>query len=203
MLALVVAATLLQPLIGELTASLRPATPTATLAPTDAPTPTRTPSPTPTPPPVLAWEGTTLRVICLAVQQNYPEIEDKAPERIEEVIAGWLARRGLQVVSSGQEGADACDGRLSIELTGKALGANYGGAGTISYCYTGAEYRGRMVLEAEGRTALVAPIYATTGPSASAVAGCLGQQHARNAPFHGLWANALREGLEKLWGSPF
>ena len=82
--------------------------------------PTPTPGPTPTPPAVQApgWVEVTVHILCLDVEQSYPEIEGKSPEPIAEEVQGILAWVGIQAVAEGEP----CDASLTITLACEAIG---------------------------------------------------------------------------------
>ena len=119
---------------GVSTAPTPTPTYTSTPAPTrtSTPTPTATPLPTPTPTPLPLqapdWEGITLHTLCLEVEQSYPEIENKTPERIADAAQRVLSGLGLLVVAPGTP----CDATLTVALTGEPLGAEYSGG--EKYC---------------------------------------------------------------------
>jgi len=94
---------------------------------------TPTPSPIPTPLPLQApgWEEVTVRTLCLGVKESYGGLERKAAEVAQPI----LARLGVQGMPQGLP----CEATLTIELTGRALGATYIPGG---YCYTGAKVSG-------------------------------------------------------------
>jgi hypothetical protein len=157
-----------------------------------APTPTATPPPTLTPLPVQApgWEEVTVHVLCLEVEQSYPEIEGKNPEPIAEAAQRILAGVGLQMAAEGA----SCDATLRFALTGVALGAQYFGGG---YCYSGAEMNGDMTLAVSDRTPLTLSV---TGryPTPTLVHYC--PPRPADAPFGRALATALLDGLAQLWG---
>jgi 3-methyladenine DNA glycosylase AlkC len=152
-----------------------------------------TPTPAVTPPPLSVqapgWEEVTVHTLCLEVEQSYPEIEGKEPEPIAETAQRILARIGVQVVAEGA----SCDATLTVTLSGRALGANYLGAG---YCYSGAEVEGRMDLIVPGREPFTQPISADYAPQYS-ISDC---PRAAGAPFLRVWPEALVDGLGHLWG---
>jgi len=157
---------------------------------------TPTPIPTPTPPPVMGWGDVTVNTLCLEVEQTYPEIDHKSPEPIDTHITELLTLMGFRVIGLGE---GLCDARLSIVLTGEALGANYLGAGYSGYCFTGAYYDGQITLASEGRTSLVVPLFAVEEPAKS-VFGCDKSKDPQNAPFADVWTKAVIDGLISVWG---
>jgi HEAT repeat protein len=162
---------------------------------TSTPTPTATPLPTPTPTPLPLqapdWEGVTLHTLCLEVEQSYPEIEDKTPERIAEATQRVLSGLGLLVVAQGTP----CDATLTVALTGEPLGAEYSSG--EKYCYSGASIGGEMTLALPERAPLALPI-AGEQPPPMVISSC--PEEPAYAPFAKAWSQALLGGLAQLWG---
>jgi HEAT repeat protein len=167
--------------------------PTDTTTPPPTATPLPTPTPTPTPLPLQApdSEGVTLHTVCLEVEQSYPEIENKTPERIADAAQRVLSGLGLLVVAPGTP----CDATLTVALTGKALGAEYSGG--EKYCYSGARMGGQMALALPERAPLTLPIEGEL-PSPFAISFC--PEEPAHAPFAKAWSQALLGGLAELWG---
>ena len=166
-------------------------TDTPTPAPTATPLPTSTPTPTPLPLQAPDWEGITLHTLCLEVEQSYPEIETKTPERIAEAAQRVLSGLGVLVVATGTP----CDATLTVALTGKALGAEYSGG--EKYCYSGARMDGQMALTLPDRAPLTLPIVGELPPP-FAISFC--PEESAYAPFAKAWSQALLGGLAQLWG---
>jgi len=163
--------------------SRQASSPASTLQPTPAPTVTPIPLRAP------GWEETTVRTLCLEVEQSYPEIDDKSPEPIAQAAQEHLSELGMHVVTEG----DPCDATLTLTMIGRALGDDYTGG----YCYSGAEVEGQAVLTLAGRAPLTSPLAGRQGTPFS-IQHCPKQP--TGAPFEVAWREALLGGLFDLWG---
>ncbi|MEW6567649.1 MAG: HEAT repeat domain-containing protein [Chloroflexota bacterium] len=137
---------------------------------------------------VPGWEDVALSMLCLKVEQSYPQ--GRSPEPIAEAIGRALARSGVLVVGEGE----GCDAALSVTLEGQALSAYYIPGGT---CYSGAEVEGEMLIEASGHEPLTLPVSARHEPP-DTIWGC--EEDPSQAPFGSLWQDPLLDGLARLWG---
>jgi hypothetical protein len=171
---------------GSVLACSQDATPTA------LPSPTSGPTPTPLPLQSSQWEGTTIRSVCLAVEQSYPEIEGDFSLPIESSIRNILGALGLQMVQE----QSACDASLRVMLEGEPLGDHYISSGV---CYTGARVSGKMELSSSGRSSLEIPFLEEQLPPA-VVSSCPEQR--AYAPFGPVWGRAVVKALMELWGMP-
>ena len=151
-----------------------------------------TPTPTPKPLPVQApgWEEVTVHILCLEVEQSYPQIEEEFSQPIVEAAGRILARVGLQVVAEGAP----CEATLTLTLIGRALGATYIPGG---YCYTGAEVSGQVTFTVPDRESLTMPVEGQV-PTPDNVSDCPGEPS--GAPFGRVWPEAVLDGLADLWG---
>jgi len=148
------------------------------------------PLPEKTPPPVQVWEGTVVETVCLDVEWSLPQVSEDAigPADVPRV----LTNMGLKVVDEGA----ACDATLSIELSGEASGAAYGGLG---YCVTGGIVQGKMTLSAEGRDPFTAPIWAVDPVDNTVTEGSCSKDPDRY-DLNVLCLGALEESLAQIWG---
>ena len=162
--------------------------PTPTLAPMPTPTLTPTPIPTLIPTPTLS-SVEAVQILCLEVEQSYPEIEEEFSQPIAEVARRILVRLGLQVVAEGAP----CDATLAIALTGRALGLAY----APGYCYSGAEVSGEVTLTVPGCEPLTTPVEGRV-PTPLYISSC--PVEPGGAPFDRAWPEALLDGLGHLWG---
>jgi hypothetical protein len=135
--------------------------------------------------------GDRLEAVCLSIEQVYPEIANKADEPVSETAIGLMNDIGLQVVDD----VNTCDARLSIHLTGFALGASYRLSGG---CISGAKYEGEFKLVSERETPFVVPFHTVKEPSKT-ITGC--NEDPARAPFKNAWIEALLDGLASIWGS--
>jgi hypothetical protein len=137
-----------------------------------------------------AWDSDRPAVICLSIEQEYPEIANKADEPISETAIGLMNDIGLQVVDDDE----LCDARLSIQLTGYALGASYRQSGG---CISGAEYDVEFALTSDGETPFTFRLHTEKEPSNS-ISGC--NEDPAKAPFKNAWIEALLDGIASIWG---
>jgi hypothetical protein len=142
----------------------------------------------------------TVETVCLEVQQSYPEIENKQPEPMAEMVQRILRRTGLQVEDSQVTAEElVCDATLTIAVTGRALMAGYLSSGTSYSCYQGAEVSGQITLATADQLELTLPFSGTQEP-ASQVLWCM--ERPEHAPFGAAWPKALLKGLAAFWGLP-
>lgn len=154
------------------------------------PTPTLSPTPTPTVSPVQ-----DVQVLCLVVEESYPQIEGEFSEGIAEAVERILSELGLQVMAEGEP----CDATLTVTLTGEALGASYKHFGSFdtSRCYTGAKVYGEMTLTSPGTAPLTVAARARKPTISGTIYECPGKAQ---APFYSVWPEAVLDGLADLWG---
>ncbi len=136
------------------------------------------------------FEDIPVHTICLKVEQSYPEIEKEISMPIFEVTQRILERVGLKVVAEG----DPCDAILSINLIGKALGADYR---KVGYCYSGAEVSGKISLTIPEHIPFDFPISKKKSPPFGII-GC--PKDPSDAPFRSIWPEPILDGLASLWG---
>jgi hypothetical protein len=160
-------------------------TPVAGLTPASIPTPTP-----------LSVES--IETLCLEVQQSYPEIDDEFSLPIGETAQGILTRMGVRVATEGTR----CEASLTIDLTGTPLDRDYRtgfeSSSPIVYCYSGARVQGEMVLAVSGAESLTQPFRTTKLPPFSLKTTC--HRKRSQAPFGGVWSQAVLKGLAEWWG---
>jgi hypothetical protein len=138
----------------------------------------------------------SIESLCLLVDQSFPQIPEGYALPTAEVISRVLSGMGIELLSSEA----SCDATLQIRLTFEAMTEFFTGLmGPSAYCYTMARVEGEMVLEIKsGRTKTV-PIARQTQEHTNVVLSSCPSEPSE-APFEGLWADTLVDGLADLWG---
>jgi len=161
---------------------------TAPIEATPSPTPIPVPTPTPLPVQIEGLEETTLRTICISVEQSYPQIEEGFIQSIEETISRILGNIGVNTCEQGMP----CDASLNIDLVIEAIEDEY-----IVYgkCFAEAKAEGQMTLSIPDHEPINMPIQ---GYKISyAIRYC--PKNPSDAPLAKAWIQALLSGFYEVW----
>jgi hypothetical protein len=161
------------------------------------------PGTTPTSLPTLAAQaGQDITLLCLLPEETYADpirhsyqvtpTEEMVSDHLA-LLTKWFSQAGIEVVSQDQ----ACQATLRIELAYFALGETYHGA-PRDLCFTGASVEGRILLEELPQGRGVSHIQAEQPVIEGIISSCPLEQQ---APIEVAWAEAVLEGLARLWGS--
>lgn len=97
---------------------------------------------------IEAW-NTTISTVCLATNEVYSFANPRTDDSPLTPIADWIrSELDLDVVSE----TEPCDATLTVNVTGRALGAKYS---SIGVSYTGVIIDGTVRLSAEGQDMLI------------------------------------------------
>jgi hypothetical protein len=159
---------------------------------------TPTPGPTPTPFAMrkAGWEDVTMLILCLDVQQSYPNVDGKTPEPIFGTIQTMLAGIGVQVVAVGAP----CDATINVTLIGEVTPVHYYGDFACTD-WSQVVMKGEMLLSISDREPLAVPIYQSL-PAAQRISSCMYDEPTK-APFYYIWPKPIVTFLGILWGPTF
>ena len=173
--------------------------PTATEIPPTS-TPTQTPTPTPVAVPLVysGFQDKAYSSVCVNVEIDEPEGSLES-ETILASVSDLASVMGMSVETEGN-----CE--VTLEVSGAMIGrtGNYEECGRL---YTGADFRGSLIMRIPPETADVITI-PLSGTQAVAdfvfvndLSECDLKKDEANAPFSGIWQKPILEGFVKIYGA--
>lgn len=144
--------------------------------------------------PVADWEGTEVKVVCLTITQEIPQVPDYAYP-----VAEWIDRMLQPVGITAVEPGQPCDATLDVSLYFEARPGQYDAYGTTVTIYAGMLRRFDMTLTAPGRS--LAAFSNTTDVPAPDITPASGPRTPQEALDK--WADVFRKftinGLTRIW----